>query len=79
MNLLIFLAIGGVAGVLASLIMKTKTKGIVKNVVLGIIGAFVGGFVFDLIGVATAGLIGSLVTATFGAVLVIYIAEFIKK
>jgi uncharacterized membrane protein YeaQ/YmgE (transglycosylase-associated protein family) len=79
MNILIFLVIGGVAGFLAGKLMKNSQSGIIRNVLLGVVGAIVGGFLFGLIGIQAGGLIGSILTATIGAALVIYLAELIQK
>lgn len=78
-NLIVFLAIGGLAGFLAGRIMKKPDSALLKNIVLGVIGAFVGGFLFDLLGISAAGLIGSIITATAGAVAVIFIADKLAK
>ena len=78
-DLLIFLVIGGVAGVLAGKLMKAEQAGLVRNIILGVIGAVVGGFLFSLVGITAGGIIGSIITATVGAVAVIYIAGLIKK
>ena len=43
-SLIIFLAIGAVAGWLAGLIMKGGGFGLLGNIVVGIIGAVLGGF-----------------------------------
>ena len=55
MNLIIWLAIGGVIGWLASLLMNTDgQQGIFLNVVVGIIGAMIGGwFISPMVGVGT--------------------------
>ena len=46
MNLIIWLAVGGILGWVASLIMKTDgQQGIVLNVIVGIVGALIAGFV----------------------------------
>lgn len=51
MGILSWLIFGGLAGWVASMIMKkNKSMGILANIVVGIVGAFVGGFVMDLIG-----------------------------
>ena len=45
MNFLIYLIVGGIAGWLASLVMKRDgSQGIILNVVVGIIGGFLGGW-----------------------------------
>jgi uncharacterized membrane protein YeaQ/YmgE (transglycosylase-associated protein family) len=78
-GLLIFLAIGAVAGWLAGTLMKGGGFGLLGNIVVGIIGAVVGGFVFGLLGITAGGLIGSIVTATAGAVLLLFLVGLIKK
>jgi uncharacterized membrane protein YeaQ/YmgE (transglycosylase-associated protein family) len=78
-NLLIFLAIGAVAGWLAGVILKGGGFGLLVNIVVGILGAIVGGFVFGLLGISAGGIIGSIITATVGAVLLLLIVRLFKK
>ena len=78
-SLIIFLAIGAVAGWLAGTLMKGGGFGLLKNIVIGILGSFVGGFLFGLLGISWGGLIGSIVTATVGATLLLFIVGKIKK
>lgn len=78
-SLLIFLAIGAVAGWLAGILMKGGGSGILMNIVLGIVGAIVGGFLFGVVGLSSHGLIGSIITATVGAVVVLFVVRLIKK
>jgi len=78
-GLIIFLAIGAVAGWLAGTLMKGGGFGPIGNIVVGIMGAVIGGFVFDLLGISLGGLIGSIVTATVGAALLLFIVGIIKK
>ena len=68
-----FLLIGLAAGWLASLITKRERKGIVSYLIIGIIGAMLGGFVFRLLHLVTYGLIGELVTATVGALILLFV------
>jgi uncharacterized membrane protein YeaQ/YmgE (transglycosylase-associated protein family) len=68
-----FLLIGLAAGWLASLITKRERKGIVSYLIIGIIGAMLGGFVFRLLHLVAYGLIGELVTATVGAVILLFV------
>ena len=78
-GLVIFLAIGAVAGWLAGTLMKGGGFGLPGNIVVGVIGAILGGFVFGLLGISAGGLIGSIITATAGAALLLFIAGIIKK
>lgn len=80
MGFVYFIIIGALAGWLAGKIMQGGGFGLLMNIVLGIVGGVVGGWVFSLFGLSSdGGLIGSLVTALVGAVLLLYIARLIKK
>jgi uncharacterized membrane protein YeaQ/YmgE (transglycosylase-associated protein family) len=78
-TLLIILAIGAVAGWLAGIIMKGSGFGLLGDIVIGIIGAFIGGFLFGLLGLAAGGLIGQIISATVGAVVLIFVLRLLKK
>ena len=43
-----------------------------ENLVIGVIGAAIGGFLFRMAGVSTFGLVGSLVSATVGSIVLLY-------
>ena len=72
MKLIFFLIIGLAAGWLAGEIMKSK-RGLLANLGIGVVGAFIGGFLGNLVGLAATGLIGSLILATIGAVVLLWI------
>jgi uncharacterized membrane protein YeaQ/YmgE (transglycosylase-associated protein family) len=78
-SLLIFLAIGAVAGWLAGVILKGGGFGLLVNIVVGILGAIVGGFAFGLLGISAGGILGSIITATVGAVLLLLVVGLLKK
>lgn len=78
-GLVYFLLVGLVAGFLGGKIMRGGGFGAVGNIVVGIIGAVVGGVVFDLFGLSSRGLTGSLVTATVGAVVFLYVVGLLKR
>jgi uncharacterized membrane protein YeaQ/YmgE (transglycosylase-associated protein family) len=78
--LLIFLAIGLVAGWLASLILGGG--GLLRNLIVGVIGAFVGGWLLSAAGIVLPignVLLSQIVTATIGAIVVIVIARVIAR
>jgi uncharacterized membrane protein YeaQ/YmgE (transglycosylase-associated protein family) len=79
MELIGFLLIGLVAGWLATTFMRGGSLGLGGNLVIGVIGAFVGGFLFRLIGFSAVGLIGHIITATVGAVVLLYVVQVLKK
>ena len=80
MSLLIFIAIGAVAGWLAGVIMKGGGFGLLGDIVVGIVGSVAGGYLFGLAGISVGGgLVGSIVTATVGAIALLFIIHLIKK
>ena len=79
MGFIWYIVIGIVAGFLAGKIMRGGGFGHVKNLLLGILGGVLGGWVFALFGLAASGLIGSLITSTVGAILVLWIASLFSK
>jgi len=78
-SLLMFLAIGALAGWLAGTLMKGGGFGLLGNIVVGIVGAVIGGFVFGLLGITASGLIGSLITAVVGAGILLFLVGLVKK
>ena len=78
-NLIWFLLIGLVAGWLAGQIMKTGRRGLIENLVVGVIGALIGGFFVSVLDVVMRSVIGQLLSATFGAVLLIFLLRKFRK
>jgi uncharacterized membrane protein YeaQ/YmgE (transglycosylase-associated protein family) len=79
-NLLWFLLIGLAAGWLAGQIMKGGHYGLVGDLIVGCVGALLGGFLFGLLGIAlpVPPIVGSLITALIGALLLLYLLRFVK-
>jgi len=77
MGFIVFLIIGAVAGWLASTFMKQE-RSIVMNMIIGVVGAFVGGFLGGIIGLTATGFIGSIIMATIGAVVLLWVIGKIK-
>ncbi|MDR3620982.1 MAG: GlsB/YeaQ/YmgE family stress response membrane protein [Paludisphaera borealis] len=68
-----FLLIGLVAGWLAGQFMKGRSLGTTNNMIVGVLGAVFGGFLIRLAGFSADGMVAELITATAGAVLVLYL------
>jgi uncharacterized membrane protein YeaQ/YmgE (transglycosylase-associated protein family) len=79
MGWLWWIIIGAVAGWLAGTLMRGGGFGFIVNVLVGIAGAVVGGWVFGLLGIAAGGIMGSLVTALVGAVLLLWIISLFRR
>jgi uncharacterized membrane protein YeaQ/YmgE (transglycosylase-associated protein family) len=79
MDLVTWLVVGLIAGVLASLVMGGV--GLVGDIVIGIVGAFVGGWLFRQLGVTTpfSGLAGTIFTAFVGAVVLLFLLRLVTR
>lgn len=56
MNFVIYLVVGGIAGWLASLLMRRDSSmGILANIVVGILGGVLGGWALPRLGAASVG------------------------
>ncbi|WEJ56795.1 GlsB/YeaQ/YmgE family stress response membrane protein [Devosia sp. FJ2-5-3] len=79
-ELLIFLAIGLVAGWIAGLLLGGG--GLIRNLIVGVIGSFVGGWLLSAVGVSLPidnVMISQIITATIGAIVVIALARIIAR
>lgn len=79
MGIIWSLIVGGVAGWLAGQFMKGSGYGLLVNVILGLVGGFVGDLVFGVVGLDATNILGRIICATVGAVLVIVVARAIRK
>ena len=82
MGIISWIVLGLIAGILAKWIMPGKDGGgLIITIVLGVAGAFVGGWVGSFLGLGTTGglSIGSIITATAGAFILLAIYRMIKK
>ncbi len=79
MGLLIALAIGGLIGWVASLVMKTDGQmGLLANIIVGVVGSALGHFLAGALGITAGGQIGSILVSIGGAVLLIVILRALK-
>lgn len=81
MAILSWICLGLLAGILAKWIMPGRDAGgMLVTMLLGIAGAFVGGWLGSLLGLGTTGglSIGSIITATLGAVLLLFVYRKLK-
>jgi uncharacterized membrane protein YeaQ/YmgE (transglycosylase-associated protein family) len=85
MNFIIWLAIGGLIGWLASVVMRTDDRqGALLNVAVGIAGAILGGWILSpLVGVSTINQsnfsLGGLLVSLAGAVILLAIVNLVRR
>jgi len=85
MNIIIWLAVGGIIGWLASIFMKTDgQQGIILNIVVGIVGAMLAGwFLSPLVGVGTINQsnfsLPALIVSFVGAVMLLALMGVLRR
>jgi uncharacterized membrane protein YeaQ/YmgE (transglycosylase-associated protein family) len=80
MEFIWFILIGLVAGWLAGQFVKGSGYGIWGDIGLGVLGSLVGGFIFRLFGfTGDTGLVGSIIVATLGAVLLLFLLHWFTR
>lgn len=80
-TILVWIVIGAVAGLLAeSMVGGPRRYGLGSAILIGILGAFIGGWLFDALGIAIgAGIVGTIVTAFIGAVVLLLIVRGVRR
>lgn len=78
MEILAWLIVGLISGVLASLVVGGY--GLVADIVIGIVGAFVGGYIFRAAGWSApwGGLAGTIFVAFVGAIVLLVIIHLVR-
>lgn len=78
-GLIWWIIVGLIAGWLAGKIMKGSGYGTVVDTILGMVGAVVGGMILRILGFySSGGLIPSILVATLGAVVLVWLAHKLK-
>jgi len=79
-TLVLWIVMGGIAGVLADWLVPRVRLGLVEAIVVGILGAFVGGWLFGVLDISLgSGLVGSILTAVVGAVVLLLVLSGIRR
>ena len=72
--------IGMTAGWVAGQLMTGIGFGVIGDIIAGAIGGLIGGVLFEKAGIfAGSGLIGSLIVATTGAIILLYGVRMVKR
>jgi uncharacterized membrane protein YeaQ/YmgE (transglycosylase-associated protein family) len=75
-----WLVVGLIAGWLAGVVMRGGGYGIIVDILLGIVGGFLGGWLFGRLGIWPAGgMLGSIIVAFVGAVILVGITRLLKR
>jgi uncharacterized membrane protein YeaQ/YmgE (transglycosylase-associated protein family) len=77
--LIVWLVVGAVAGWLAGQVVKGHGFGLVGNIVVGIVGAFLAGWLLPSLGLGLTGIIGSIIYAAIGAIILLFLIGLFKR
>jgi uncharacterized membrane protein YeaQ/YmgE (transglycosylase-associated protein family) len=78
-EILAWIAIGGLAGWMAGLIVEGYGFGLLGNVIVGVVGAGLAGCAVNLLGLSISSKIGAFVAASTGAVVLLIFIEFLRR
>jgi uncharacterized membrane protein YeaQ/YmgE (transglycosylase-associated protein family) len=79
-TLVLWIVIGGVAGIIADWLIPSIRLGLIESIVVGILGAFIGGWLLGVLGVSFGTGLGSLIlVAVIGAVVLLLIVAAIRR
>jgi len=79
-SIIIMIVVGAIAGWLAGKIVRGFGFGLIWDIVIGIIGAFIGVWLLTRLGIVPfSGFVGSIVNATIGAVVLLFIVGLIRR
>ena len=79
-GIIIWWAIGAIAGWLAGQIMKGGGYGLLGDIVVGIVGAAIAGFLLPRLGLFIGGnIVSAIINATIGACILLFIIRLVKR
>ena len=79
-NIIIMIIVGAIAGWLAGKIVRGAGFGLIWDIVIGIVGAFIGVWLLTRLGIIPfRGFVGSIINATIGAVVLLFIVGLIRR
>jgi len=81
-NIILWIIFGGIAGWIASLVMRTDAEmGLGSNIIVGIVGALIGGWVMTLFGgpVISGFNLPSLLVAILGSIILLALIQGLKR
>ena len=80
MGFIAWIIVGLIAGWLAGVVMKGGGYGIIVDIILGILGGILGGWLFGALGIwHGGGMLGAIIVAFIGAVILVGITRLIKR
>ena len=80
MGFIAWIVVGLIAGWLAGQVMKGGGYGVLVDIILGILGGILGGWIFNALGIwPGGGMLGAIIVAFVGAVILVAISRAVKR
>ncbi len=81
MDILTWIVVGLIAGLLASFVVGGIGRGLIGDILVGVSGAFIGGFIFKSANLQTPfdGLPGTIFVAFCGSVLLLFVIRLVQS
>lgn len=70
---------GMLAGFIASKLVSGSGQGLLMDLIIGVVGSVLGGWIFTFLGLGANNIIGQLIMAVAGAVVLLLIVRAIKR
>ncbi len=77
--ILIWIIVGIIAGWLAGLVVKGRGFGLIGDLVIGLLGGILGGVIFRGLGIGISGILGDVIVAFVGAVVLVAIVRMLRR
>jgi len=79
-SLVVWIIVGGIAGLLADAVVRGVGVGIVGAILVGILGGVGGGWLFSALGVGLGGgILGSILVSFVGAVILLLLVRAVRR
>lgn len=79
-SILVWIIVGGIAGLLAEWLIGGVNLGCLGTVIVGILGAFIGGWLFGQLGISIgSGLVNEIITAFVGAAVLLLLIRILRR
>jgi uncharacterized membrane protein YeaQ/YmgE (transglycosylase-associated protein family) len=79
-QILVWIVIGGIAGIVAEAMIGGLRSGLIGAIVVGILGAIIGGWLFGVLGISVGtGIVAEVIKAIIGAALLLLILRGTRR
>lgn len=79
-SIVVWIIIGGIAGLIAGWLIGGVNTGCIGTVIIGILGAFIGAWLLSALNVSVGtGLLNDIVTASIGAIVLLVVIRLLRR